>query len=214
MRTCPTCIIEKEDNKFNYGYRDCKLCVNRRQAPRQLERARARTAANTKAIPRVYNDEGTITHKRCSYCRNTLAIDTFNTHPNQKDGYNNVCRPCASFRWKEKIDQRRLPYLLNRVRSSARDKGLPFNLKLEDIVIPSHCPVLGIELEFGKSSTEKSWRDNSPSLDRIVPELGYVKENVIVVSYRANRIKNDATIEELQKVANFYYQLTDGVYTV
>jgi hypothetical protein len=63
--------------------------------------------------------------------------------------------------------------------------------------------VLGIVLEFGKTS-EKAWRDNSPSLDRIVPEKGYVRDNVLVVSYRANRIKNDATISELQQIAAFY----------
>lgn len=45
---------------------------------------------------------------------------------------------------------------------------------------------------------------NSPSLDKIVPELGYVKGNIVVVSLRANQIKSDATIEELQAVAKFY----------
>lgn len=44
-------------------------------------------------------------------------------------------------------------------------------------------------------------RDGSPTLDRIVPDKGYVRENVWVISGRANRIKNDATIEELELIA-------------
>jgi hypothetical protein len=52
--------------------------------------------------------------------------------------------------------------------------------------------------------------DASPELDRIVPSLGYVKGNVLVVSRRANRIKTDATVEELQQVASFYAALTAG----
>lgn len=37
-----------------------------------------------------------------------------------------------------------------------------------------------------------------PSLDKIIPKLGYVKGNVWVVSNKANRIKSNATIEELE----------------
>ncbi len=40
--------------------------------------------------------------------------------------------------------------------------------------------------------------DDSPSLDKIIPKLGYVKGNVWVVSNKANRIKSNATIEELE----------------
>ena len=49
--------------------------------------------------------------------------------------------------------------------------------------------------------------DNSPTIDRIVPELGYVKGNVVVVSAKANRIKNDATITEILSVYNYYSSL-------
>ena len=58
------------------------------------------------------------------------------------------------------------------------------------------CPVLGIPLVIGEGACS----DNSPSIDRIIPELGYVKGNIKVISRRANRIKNDATPDELFKV--------------
>ena len=43
--------------------------------------------------------------------------------------------------------------------------------------------------------------------DRIDPKKGYVKGNIIVVSMRANRIKTDATVDEIRKVADFYEKL-------
>jgi hypothetical protein len=49
--------------------------------------------------------------------------------------------------------------------------------------------------------------DLTPSIDRIDPKKGYVKENIIVVSMKANRIKTDATIDEIRKVADFYEKL-------
>jgi hypothetical protein len=86
-------------------------------------------------------------------------------------------------------------------KARAKKKGLPFNLKFpEDIFIPSYCPIFGIKLEKGLQGSPE---DNSPSLDRIVPELGYVRGNVAVISNRANRIKMDATYNELFKIAEW-----------
>ncbi len=56
------------------------------------------------------------------------------------------------------------------------------------------CPILHIKL------THDGNRDHSPSLDRIIPQKGYVKGNVQVISLRANRIKSDATLEELERI--------------
>lgn len=86
--------------------------------------------------------------------------------------------------------------MLRNARSRALKKGLPFNIRLEDFVVPDICPVLGIPLE----KNVKHMRDNSPSVDRIRPELGYVKGNVRVISQRANRLKCDATAAELKLV--------------
>lgn len=87
--------------------------------------------------------------------------------------------------------------MLKDAKYRAKKQGLPFNLTEDDFEIPTHCPALGLTLR-------RRHRDLSPSLDRLVPELGYVKGNVIVVSNRANRMKNDATVHELETVASFY----------
>lgn len=70
--------------------------------------------------------------------------------------------------------------------------GLPMNITLEDIDIPEFCPITGVRITSGNGSIET----NSPTLDKIVPPLGYVLGNVAVISSRANRIKSDGTPEE------------------
>lgn len=94
---------------------------------------------------------------------------------------------------------------LSSVKTRAKKKGLPFNLTKDYLrsITPTHCPVLGILLESGMGNKT----DNSPSIDRIIPELGYVEGNVIIVSYKANRLRSDATPSELKQVADFYNRL-------
>ena len=79
----------------------------------------------------------------------------------------------------------------------AKMSGLEFNLTEADLIIPEVCPVLGIKLEIALAEANK---DTSPSIDRLDPTRGYTKDNVAIISMKANRIKNDATLEELEKV--------------
>ena len=86
-------------------------------------------------------------------------------------------------------------------RHKAKQQGVPFTIKASDIVIPKMCPILGIPLQSrGKS------RDVAPSLDKVIPELGYVPGNIAVISNRANRIKSDSTQEELEKILQYVKQ--------
>jgi len=83
-----------------------------------------------------------------------------------------------------------------KAKSRAVEKSLPFDISHTDIEIPKHCPILGIPLYKGDTQE----KDNSPSLDRLIPELGYVKGNINVVSNRANTLKRDGTLEEFEKI--------------
>ena len=91
--------------------------------------------------------------------------------------------------------------LLYPARKRAKAKGIPCTLSKEDIVLPTHCPLLGMELDYQGGGGAGSTKPNSPSLDRVIPDLGYVPGNVQVISYRANTMKNAATIEELTTFA-------------
>lgn len=89
--------------------------------------------------------------------------------------------------------------LLYGAKYRATQRGLPFNLELEDIIIPEYCPVLNIKLEFFHTSQNRS----SPSLDRIDSNLGYTKDNTQVISWLANTMKTNASKEELLLFANW-----------
>lgn len=98
----------------------------------------------------------------------------------------------------ENIDLWARKHMLSDARARASRRGLAFNLSVADICIPKRCPVLGIEISFrlGKPGP------NSPSLDRFDNNLGYTRENVWVISRRANTIKSDATLAELEAIVH------------
>jgi len=89
--------------------------------------------------------------------------------------------------------------LWSNAKARSAKKGLIFNLDLDDIVIPKTCPLLGIPLFPGDKETGPI--RNSPTLDRIYPDRGYVKGNVWVISYKANSMKNDASPEEIKRLS-------------
>lgn len=99
-------------------------------------------------------------------------------------------------------------YLWRNARKRALAAGTPFELTYEDasrmIEATPVCPVLGIPLSPGT----KRARTNSPSFDCFIPKLGYVMGNVSVISFRANTLKNNATVEEIQLLAAWMLNTT------
>lgn len=92
--------------------------------------------------------------------------------------------------------------LVKQARTRAKYYGREFDLYPSDIHIPETCPVLGIPIIVNTGN--KGIKDQSPSLDRVNNAGGYTWDNVIVISYRANVLKNSASKEELTKIANFF----------
>lgn len=93
----------------------------------------------------------------------------------------------------------------NQARMRAKRKGLPFDIDVAyvlSLVTPT-CPIFGTPLEYWSRGT-KGFYDNSASLDRMIPENGYVRGNLVVISLRANMIKKDATLTELMQIVQFY----------
>jgi hypothetical protein len=97
-------------------------------------------------------------------------------------------------------EKRIVAKLLYVAKGRARREGVSFDLVEADVVIPVACPILGIPIAVSEG---KGGMDNSPSLDRLVPELGYVPGNVEVVSFRANTIKNRGTAAEHRAIADW-----------
>ncbi len=104
---------------------------------------------------------------------------------------------------REKHKQNPLIMMCRQAKIRAKKKGLEFCISPSSLTIPSTCPVLGIPLFVSSGSVCY----NSPTLDRVDNSKGYVPGNVVIVSFKANTIKNMASIEELEKVLTFYKRL-------
>jgi hypothetical protein len=136
--------------------------------------------------------------KICPHCEIVKDDSCYYTNSGHKDGLSSWCKDCTNSRrrttynvaYRKTIEPRKKILYEATSRSNRRD--LECNITLDDIIIPTHCPYLGIPIfSEGKNAT-----NNSPSLDRINPKLGYVKGNVEVISHRANTLKSDGTLEE------------------
>jgi len=82
-------------------------------------------------------------------------------------------------------------------KNSARVRNLEHTITLNDIVIPTNCPVFGIKLKANGQ------QNASASIDRKDNTKGYIPGNVRVISLRANRLKQDATLEELEAIVAY-----------
>lgn len=122
----------------------------------------------------------------CKQCMRDIQRKWRKEHPGYHSKYT------TKYGAKYRAKQGSVAYMLQHIKRRVRDNNLEFNLTPDDIKIPDKCPVLGIPLFFKKGSAT----DNTPSIDRIDPSRGYVRDNIQIISQRANRIKNDGTPEE------------------
>jgi hypothetical protein len=134
-----------------------------------------------------FHDNGARLAAVCKFCRrremNARTADGYQTRRNVADPV-------------------RIMY--QNAKARAKTHGVPFSISIADVAIPDRCPVLGIVLN--RKVGTPGFADDSPSLDRVVPELGYVPGNVVVMSMRANRLKSDSHPRELAAVALWYHR--------
>lgn len=83
-------------------------------------------------------------------------------------------------------------YLLKSAKRRAERDKKEFKLTVDDIKIPEFCPVLKIKLTEVRSRS-----DAAPSIDRIDNSKGYTKDNIAVISTKANSYKSDMTLEQI-----------------
>lgn len=139
----------------------------------------------------------------CFECDQMLPYEMFGRDKTKWNGLSNRCKPCrkvySKYHYDKWFKNNAEARLFSAARSRAARDGIPFTISVSDVIIPDTCPVLGIPLyrEGGKNM------HNTPSLDRFIPELGYVPGNVHVISWRANWLKNNATVEELEALVEW-----------
>lgn len=169
--------------------------------------------------------------KTCTLCKQKLSLDEFHRNRSNKDGRQSRCKQCTresyylpnldkrlqqsrrrratggrarEAEWqRERRKANPVLRMIQEARVRASAKGLAFDLVVEDLAMPEFCPILGLQLSVGVGRRT----DYSPSIERIDGSLGYVRGNVIIISWRANRLKSDATLEELAAIVGFYQRL-------
>lgn len=154
--------------------------------------------------------------KTCVRCEEDKDSSEFHKNKRAADGLAYACKTCRnssdrSYRSSEKGTTKRKNWVKDNPKSvmlygakkRAKKDGIPFDLSIDDFDIPDVCPILGIRL---LKNSQPGPLPSSPSLDKIIPALGYVKGNVQVVSNRANAMKSDATLEELRAFADWVYR--------
>ena len=99
-----------------------------------------------------------------------------------------------------------LSYKIVKMKASTKDVTLTAEELLELIPKDLKCPGFGTKFSFGKGHNWK-YKQNSMSVDRIYNNKGYNKDNIVIVSFKANAMKSSATLKELYQVADFYYEL-------
>ena len=100
---------------------------------------------------------------------------------------------------------------LNNARSRATRDNVPFTITLQNLIdiATEECPIFHTPFVWGSSGLGSGkTRPDSPTLDRILPELGYIPGNVAFLSYRANRIKDNGTMQEHYKIADWIWEQT------
>lgn len=105
--------------------------------------------------------------------------------------------------------QRHLKKYFNNARGRAKRDNLPFDITYEylESIVTDECPVYGIVFEWGTSNLGRGkTKENCPTLDRIVPDKGYVKGNVAFISYKANRIKDNGTMQDHYAIADWIWE--------
>lgn len=165
--------------------------------------------------------------KHCNWCNQEKTLFEFSKNTSAKDGLQYRCRSCdKEYQKKRRIEnyesnleygrkyqankrkdfEHRLKMLLNASKQRAKIKNRVHNITVDDIKsiypVDGKCPVFGFDLMFNESG----FRENSPSIDRIDSDKGYTVDNIQIISWKANRIKAYATVEELEIVIAFMKQ--------
>ena len=147
----------------------------------------------------------------CKPCASEATMAYHQTEPGKKahrkssSTFARTVEGASQKKERARRDNRKRPevYLLRRALQRANQKGIPFSLTLADIVIPERCPVFGTPFDVSTSAFRQGGfggGDTAPSLDKIIPALGYVPGNVAVISWRANRLKSASSLTELEAI--------------
>jgi hypothetical protein len=136
---------------------------------------------------------------KCSKCLATKLHTEFRKQYRKSVAFPRAwCITCDNAAHKQSTrntPEKKLAWALRNIKYKCFKANMPFGIKIEDFLpIPMTCPALGTPMNYNDG------REAQPTFDKKIPALGYVPGNVQLISHRANRIKNDATLAELESI--------------
>jgi hypothetical protein len=165
--------------------------------------------------------------KFCKTCNEEKLTTEFSLNNATKDKLQYNCRTCDNkrqiqrrqknpdvhleyhrkYQRNKRLDfEYRLQMLINASKQRAKSNNREHNINVEDIKaiypIDGCCPIFGLKLEFNGAG----FRDSSPSIDRIDSTKGYTRDNIQVISWKANRIKGAASLQDLEMLVAYLKQ--------
>lgn len=138
-----------------------------------------------------------IDKKVCFKCKKILPFDDFTKKAKCEHCYSSQCKECR----KSKIENNKEKFILYQIKNRSKRNNIEFDLTIDDIIIPEKCPILGVKLNLRANSKDYKF---APSVDRIDPSKGYIKGNIMIISMKANLMKNNASVEELLNFSNYF----------
>ena len=184
---------------------ECNSTLGKRQ--KKFCSCKCMNVYNAREFGMKHREKNPDRYKICKECNQSLNLNKFSLIEkwNINSDTRDICKKCSA-KLNEKNKRNRdwkfnaKKVLYDNAKQRAKKSNIEFTLTKDDIDIPDTCPVFGFPL---KREDRKTWM-YAPSIDRIDNAKGYVKDNIIIVSRRANILKKDATIDELRKLANYY----------
>ncbi len=145
--------------------------------------------------------------RKCTKCKELKDFETeYYVNKRCKGGRARMCKECYRLSTRRYFKGRHdnpVIRLIDSCRNRSYTEGTTHAITEADLVLPETCPYLGIKLDYRRASEKGQKRTpDAASVDRIDPTKGYVPGNVQVISDLANRMKQDATVEELLAFAD------------
>lgn len=155
---------------------------------------------NAYVFPREELESWPEGYRKCTSCKELKSLDAFHIRKAGYLGHASRCKDCSR---PEAVQRHRNMSTELRLYRSAKQRATreqsTFSITVDDIIVPEFCPILGIKLKHN----EGKQGDDSPSLDKVIPELGYIPGNIAVVSLKANIIKDKYSYDELSAVVTW-----------
>jgi hypothetical protein len=191
-RYCHRCQTAKPLEDFRRQSSPCRVCE-------------AKAGRNYRKINRERLIIDIVTEKHCSRCKQAKPASAFGINYGSLDGLRSECKSCAAVRDKSRQQRARhadpVGYKLHSMLQGAKKRDPDTDLTLDYLrsLVIEVCPMTREVLKWGRGRRSNA----SPSLDRIIPELGYRQGNMQIISDLGNRMKNNATVTQMRNFAEY-----------